>query len=222
MDVVSVVEAAEYLEVSPRRVRRMLADELLAGRQIGREWAIERRALENLRRHRGPVGRPWRASSAWAVLAVANGNGSDLSPVDRSRARRRLAERGLAGLVAQLGARAEMRQFYGHPSVLEPLAAEPNVVRSGVSAAADYRADNVASDFLEAYVPEARIAALISEYGLDSDAERPNVVLRVVGDAVWPFAPEIDVAPRSVVAVDLLEADDERSRRAGAALARPL
>lgn len=219
MTVVSVVEAAEYLEVSPRRVRRMLADDLLAGRQIGREWAIERRALENLRHHRGPVGRPWRASSAWAVLAVAKGDGSDLSPMDRSRARHRLAEHGLVGLVARLGARAEMRRFYGHPSVLEPLAAEPGVVRSGVSAAANHGADIVASDFLEAYVPAARIAALISQYGLDPDAERPNVVLRVVDEAVWPFAPEMDMAPRSVVAVDLLEADDERSRRAGAELA---
>ncbi len=220
MNVMSVVAAAEYLEVSPRRVRRMLADGLLAGHRIGRVWAIERRALESLRRHRGPVGRPWSASSAWALLAIADGGGSDLSPVDRSRARRRLAEQGLAGLVARLGARAEMQRFYGHPSVLELLAAEPDVVRSGVSAAADYRADIVVSDFLEAYVPEARIAALISQYGLDPDAERPNVVLRVVGDPAWPFTSEIDVAPRPVVAVDLLEADDERSRRAGAALAR--
>ena len=220
MDVVSVVEAAEYLEVSPRRVRQMLADELLAGRQIGREWVIERRALESLRRHRGPVGRPWRAPSAWAVLAIANGDGSDLSPMDRSRARRRLAEHGLAGLVARLGARSEMRRFYGHPSVFEPLAAEPDVVLSGVSAAANHGADVVASDFLEAYVPEARVAALINQYGLDPDAERPNVVLRVVGDALWPFPPEMDVASRFVVAVDLLEADDERSRRAGADLAR--
>jgi thiamine biosynthesis lipoprotein ApbE len=31
-----------------------------------------------------------------------------------------------------------------------------------------------ASEVLEAYVPEARIAALISQFGLDSDAERPN------------------------------------------------
>ncbi len=219
MDVVNVAEAAEYLEVSPRRVRRMLADELLAGHQIGREWAIERRALENLKRHRGPVGRPWRASSAWAVLAIADGDSLDLSPADRSRARRRLAERGLAGLVARLGARAEMRRFYGHPSVLDALASEPDVVRSGVSAGANHGVDIVAGDFLEAYVPEARIAALINHFGLDPDAERPNVVLRVVGDAVWPFSPEMVVAPRCVVAVDLLEADDERSRRAGAALA---
>ncbi len=220
MDVVSVVEAAEYLEVSPRRVRQMLADDLLDGRQIGREWAIERRSLDSLRQHRGPVGRPWRALSAWAVLAIADGDGSDLSPMDRSRARRRLAEQGLAGLVARLGVRAEMRRFYGHPSVLKPLGAEPDVVRSGVSAAANHGADIVAPDFLEAYVPEARIAAIANQYGLDPNAERPNVVLRVVDDAVWPFAPEEEVASRSVVAVDLLEAGDERSRRAGAELAR--
>lgn len=222
MDVVGVVEAAEYLEVSPRRVRRMLADGLLAGRQIGRVWAIERRALESLRRHRGPVGRPWRASSAWAVLAIANGDGADLSPMDRSRARRRLAEQGLAGLAARLGARAQMRRFYGHPSVLEPLAAEPDVVRSGVSAAANHGADIVAPDFLEAYVPEARIAAIANQYGLDPDSERPNIILRIVDEAVWSFTPEMDVASRSIVAVDLLEADDERSRRAGAELARQL
>jgi len=96
------------------------------------------------------------------------------------------------------------------------------VVRSGVSAAADHGADIVASDSLEAYVPAARIAAIVKQYGLDPDAERPNVILRVVDDAVWPFAPEEQVAPRSVVAIDLLEADDERSRRAGAELARQL
>ncbi|MDJ0497497.1 MAG: helix-turn-helix domain-containing protein [Acidimicrobiia bacterium] len=222
MDVVSVVEAAEYLEVSPRRVRQMLADDLLAGRQIGREWAIERRSVESLKQHRGPVGRPWRASSAWAVLAIADGAGSDLSPMDRSRARRRLAGQGLVGLAARLGARAEMRRFYGHPSVLGPLAAEPEVVRSGVSAAADHGADIVASDFLEAYVPAARIPAIINQYGLDPDAERPNILLRIVDEAAWPFAPEMDMASRSVVAVDLLEADDERSRRAGAELAQHL
>lgn len=220
MNAVSVAKAAEYLAVSPRRVRRMLADELLAGHRIGREWAIERRSLENLRRHRGSVGRPWRASSAWAVLAVASGNDSDLSSLDRSRARRRLAERGLAGLVTRLGARADKRQLYGHPSVLGPLAAESGLVRSGVSAAADCGADIVALDFLEAYVSEGRIAALIKQYGLDPDAERPNAVLRVVDEEAWPFAPGIDVAPRAVVAIDLLEADDERSRRAGAALAQ--
>ncbi|GBE24221.1 hypothetical protein BMS3Bbin02_00490 [bacterium BMS3Bbin02] len=54
----------------------------------------------------------------------------------------------------------------GHPSVLEPLAAEPDVVRSGASAAADHGADVMASDFLEAYVPEARIAAMINLYDI--------------------------------------------------------
>lgn len=203
-----------------RRVDSGWETAFLVGHQIGREWAIERRSLENLGRHRGLVGRPWRALSAWAVLAIANGDSSGLSPLDRSRARRRLAEHSLAGLAARLGARAELRRFYGHPSVLEALAVEPDIVRSGVSAAAEYGADIVASGFLEAYVPEERVLALVRQYGLDPDAERPNIVLRVVGDSVWPFTPEMDVAPRPVVAVDLLEADDQRSRRAGAELAQ--
>lgn len=218
MNIVSVAESAEHLGVSPRRVRQMLADGLLVGRRIGREWAVERRSLENLRHHRGPVGRPWRARSAWAVLAMASGDHSDLSAVDRSRASRRLAEHGLVGLSAKLGARAELRPFYGHPSVLDRLAKESDVIRSGVSAAAEYEVDIVVSDFLEAYVPKASLAAVVSRYGLDSDSERPNILLRVVDDSVWPFAREMDFAPRPVVAVDLLEADDERSRRAGSEL----
>ena len=220
MDVVSVADAAAELAVSRRRVRQMLTDGLLPGHQLGREWVIERRALDQLSRHRRPVGRPWRASSAWAVLAIANGDDPDLSPVDRSRARQRLAERGLAGLVDRLSARANVQHFYGHASVLSRLAEEPGVVRSGVSAAADYGADIVASEAFEAYVPEDQLADLVARYGLDAGAERPNVVLRVVDDALWPFAPEAKVAPRLVVAVDLLEADDQRSRRAGTALVR--
>jgi hypothetical protein len=97
---------------------------------------------------------------------------------------------------------------------------EPNLVRSGVSAAADHRADVLASEFLEAYIPSSQAQDIIERYGLNPDAERPNIVLRIVEDAAWPFAGDIRVAPRAVVAVDLLESDDERSRRSGLALAQ--
>jgi hypothetical protein len=93
------------------------------------------------------------------------------------------------------------------------------VVRSGASAAADYRADIIASDFLEAYVLASRVPTLVKRYGLDPDAQRWNILLRVVDDAVWPFGLDVGMAARAIVAVDLLEADDDRSRRAGAALA---
>ena len=220
MELVNVQEAARQLGVSPRRVRRMLADDLVAGVRIGRAWALEQRHLDRFKNHRASIGRPWSALSAWAVLAAADGHDSVLAPVDRSRAHHRLSGEGLLGVVNRLGARAQRQDFYGHPSVLRRLANEPSLVLSGVSAAAEHRADVLASDFLEAYIPLSRVQGIVRRYALNSDPERPNIVLRVVEDSIWPFASGDRVAPRAVVAVDLLESEDDRSRRAGSALAR--
>lgn len=220
MNFESVSGAASKLGVSPRRVRQMLAGGKLSGQRLGREWVVDPRALERVRLRRELVGRPWNASSAWALLALANGEQPDLTPVERSRAKRRLAEHGLIGLVERLRARAKPCRFYGHPAVFDRLARESEVVRSGVSAAAEYGADIVASNEFEGYVRASGIEPLVRRYALDADAEQPNVMLRVVDDEVWSYLQAAKVAPRPVVAVDLLEADDERSRRAGVELAR--
>lgn len=220
MALVSVAEAARQLAVSPRRVRKMLADRLIPGVRIGRAWGLEERHIDRFKSHRVSTGRPWTASSAWAALAVADGNDSILAPVERSRARRRLSAHGFLGVVDRLAPRAKREDFYGHPSVLRRLANEPSLILSGVSAAAAHRADVRASGFLEAYVPLSQAQGIIRRYALRPDAERSNIVLRIVEDSVWPFAGSDRIAPRAVVAVDLLESDDERSRRAGSGLAR--
>ena len=111
-----------------------------------------------------------------------------------------------------------MRSFYAHPSILPLLGAQSDVVPSGISAAAYYRLDIVATDQFEGYAPAAALPALASRYALDEDPERPNVALRVVADRLWPFDPSDEVAPPAIVAVDLLEADDDRSRRAATQL----
>jgi hypothetical protein len=193
----------------------MLADGQLVGERIGRDWVVDRARIELARRRRHVAGRPWLPASAWAVLAVASGGGSYLSPVDRSRARHRLAEHGLVELVDRLVARAEGRPFYGHPAALPCLGHEEGGVRGGVSAAADHGVDLVGGDLLEIYFPEQRLGALIERYALDDDAERPNVLVHAVDDAVWPFDAGVEFAPWPVVAVDLLESEDERARRAG-------
>ncbi|WKZ83281.1 MAG: helix-turn-helix domain-containing protein [Acidimicrobiia bacterium] len=220
MSLVDVAEAAQQLGVSPRRVRQMLADELVPAVRIGRAWAVEQRHVDHLKNHRASAGRPWSPSSAWAALAAADGREHSLSSVDRSRARRRLGRAGLVGIAERLAARADSRRFYGHPSVLERLGNAPDVVRSGVSAAKEHGADLLAWGFLEAYVPRSAADGIISKYALDEDAERANIVLRIVEDSAWPFAPGERFAPRAVVAIDLLESGDERSRRSGLALAR--
>ena len=215
LNVLSVAQVADELDVSPRRVLQLLAAGQLPGEKLGWGWAVDAAAVDRWGRHRGAVGRPWSPDSAWAVLSLANGDESDASPVDRFRARQRLSEQGLIGLVDRLGARAEPRHFYGHPAVRQRIVNEAGVVRGGVSAASDCDIGLIASDGVEAYVSRSRLPALIKRYALEPGAERPNVLLRVVDDRVWPFPPEAKVAPWPVVAVDLLEADDERSNRAG-------
>lgn len=215
MSMFGVADAAEQLGVSARRVRQMLADGVLDGERVGRAWIIEREQLRRVAEVRPEVGRPWSPASAWAVLALADGEEVDLSPVDRSRARKRLAQ-GLDHLVARLAARCERRRFYAHPGVLDRLAGE--VVRAGISAAAHHGADLVIGEGAEGYVRASDVERLVDKFALDDQAARPNVLLRIVEDAVWPFEVDRRYAGQSVVGVDLLESEDSRSRRAGAEL----
>ncbi len=214
MDVSAV--AAE-LGVSDRRVRQMLANGQLRGSRVGRAWLVERDVVDDAVRQELPVGRRWRPEAAWALLDLMAGRERELSPVDRVRIRRR-AEMGLAANLGRLRVRAEERRFYGHPSVLGALVESRTVVRSGVSAAGDYDIGLVAMDAFEGYVRASGVDGVAQEFALEEGAGRWNVLLRVVDDRVWPFSPADRVAPRLVVAVDLLDSPDERSRRAGSEL----
>lgn len=221
MVLVSVAEAAEELGVSERRVRQMLDDGSLTGRRIGRSWVIDLAEVHRRGRRPAPKGRPWSPRSAWALLAVLDGEPSALSPTERSRARRRVRG-GIEPLVDRLRARADERSFYAHPGVLSRLAAEPEIVRGGVSALVDHGLDLVVESEFDGYVRGRDLDAVVSRFALDGEAERPNVLLRVVSDDCWPFAPDQRVAGRAVVAADLLDSDDTRTARAGSDLAATL
>lgn len=177
MEPIGIADAARQLEVSPRRVHQLVAAGQLSGHRIGRSWVLDRVGVQRFARSRPEAVRPWRASSAWNVLAMANGDDVQVSPVDRSRARKRL-QSGLEPLASRLSSRAQNRWFYGHPAVHSEVLSHPGVAASGVSALSDHRVD------------------------------------LVVSDDDWPFEAGQRVAPAPVVAVDLLEADDERSQRA--------
>ena len=47
-EMLTIEEVAEYLRVSDRTIRRMLADGRLHGVNLGRTWRIPRQALEEL------------------------------------------------------------------------------------------------------------------------------------------------------------------------------
>lgn len=214
MSIVDVAKAASELEVSPRRVRQLIAEGQLAADRIGRSWAIEGSDLERVKL--GSAGRPWSAASAWAVLRLAAGADSPgMSALERSRARRRLADHGLVGLVDRLRSRSERKQMNAHPSALERIHRDAATVRGGVSALDDHDVDLIVSDAAEVYVKASAASDLIDRHALEVDAERPNIIVHVVDDDVWPFDDAERVAPWPVVAIDLIDAHDERSQRAG-------
>lgn len=215
MALVGVQTAAKRLGVSPRRVRQMIADKKLPARRVGRAWAIDERDIKPSARR--PAHRPWKPASAWAVLAAAEGSSPPhpMAAHDRHRARKRAAE-GLPAIAGQLSERAERRSFYAHPADLPRILSSAGAVRAGASAAADHGIDLVGGGPDEVYVSESALARIAASHHIEERSERPNLIMRVIADADWPFPDGAQAAPLAVAAVDLLESDDERARRAAA------
>lgn len=200
------------LGVSFQRVRILVSGGELPGRKVAGRWFVDRSAVE--RRGRDPKlsGRPYSSAHAWGLIALADGEPAPwLAPSDRSRLRRHLRERDLEDLHPLLVRRARRVALRAHPSDVPRIEREPDLVRSGVSAAAEHRLEIVAPGVLEAYVRGGAVERLKRRYHLQPSGD-PNVILHVV-DGRWPFDPERRVASRLAAVLDLLD-DDERSRRA--------
>ena len=125
---------------------------------------------------------------------------------------------GLENIVVLLSERARRRTFYAHPADIDRIIAVPGVVRTAASAAEERGIDLIGPGPAEAYVASSVLEEIATRFHIEERSERPNLVLRVVDDAHWPFPDGLVVAPTAVAAIDLLESDDERARRAGAKL----
>jgi excisionase family DNA binding protein len=231
-DLLTVSEAARLLDVSEPRVYALVDSGALPAFRRGNQYLIHAVDVEARRAQGVANGRPLDQTSAWAVLWLAlareSGDlgpwGAYLSRNTRWRIRQKLADgplsRALLALAPRLRHRGHLLRLRAHPSDVPRIAEEPDVVRTGVSAAADVGADIVAPGILEAYVPAARIDDLRAQYLLE-ESRSPNVLLRTVRDP-WPFPPNTRVAPATAVALDLLDSSDERTQRAGRELLRAL
>ena len=217
MGLMGVADAADRLGVSSRRVRQMLADGTLPGQRVGRTWVIEERSLRTVASDRRGAHRPWNPSSAWAVLGLADGAEIVCTTLERSRAQRRLAG-GLGEIRGRLESRAQKRRYYVHPSAIARIAARTGIVRTAASASREHHLGLVGGTDLEAYIRRSDLQQLIDDEPAEERTDLWNLLLRVVEDHVWPFPPGAEFAPRAVVAVDALESEDERVKRAGAEL----
>lgn len=221
-DHVSVADAARALRVSDRRIRALISAGALAAQNVGSRWLVSRADVEQRARRRGRPGRRLGQRNAWALVARLSGaEWPELPPWDRYRLKQRLAKRSLLSLADELRDRAEPHLFRGDERVLERLRRDPDVVLSGVNAAAEYGVDIRAPGVVEAYVDRDRLHDLVYRYALrTAEIVDANVLLRVLdGSVPWMRGA---VAPVAAVALDLLESSDDRSRRAGRELARRL
>ncbi len=106
--------------------------------------------------------------------------------------------------------------FYGHPSLLDELAADSFLACSGERAGAEYGLDLVPAGHVQGYVREDAAQVLVDRHMLQpADRFVANVFLRMVENLPLEHPP---VAPRIFVAADLMESDDPRSRDAGSSL----
>ncbi len=214
-ELLSVPDAARHLGVTDQRVRALIRDGVIDAQRVGGRWVLQARAVEDrLRASRAP-GRPFNQSVSWALLHLIVGEAPEwLSASHQSQLKRRLRTSPRAELVAKLKSRAELRRYRAHPASIDRLAEEPELHEAGVSAAAAHGADVSSLGELEAYVSSSNWSGLERSYPLGARSEAPNLFIHVTEDgerlpanssAVWSL----------VVALDLIEADDGRSQRAG-------
>ena len=216
-DWISAADVARRLRVNDARVRALIEHGALPGRKVANRWLVPQQALQSSEVAARVAGRPFSPENAWGLLFLASGRSADwLSPMDRSRLKARLKSPKFP-LASRFRRRASVNFLRGDERALRNIVADEKFVRSGVSAAEDHSVDLVAPGVVEGYLPKERLAMLAHKHVLRVVGENSaNLIVRAVADS-WPFEFE-RVAPEAVVAVDLIDSVDQRTRRAGSQL----
>lgn len=216
----SVREAAQRLGVSPVAVRQQIAGGRLPAVKRGRDWWVDPRAVERMRRQPARSGRPLSSPLAWAVLLLASNDEAAADrvlkhPRYRSRARAWLREQSLLEDAPRLRARAVSEEFDAHPSELRRIAARPDVLLTG-SLAGGLVGLVGRPSAVEVYAPVGQREAIVREHALVPGSGPVRV--RWVANEIWGAldADEESRGPRAAVLLDLLESDEPRARREAA------
>ena len=214
--------AARKLGVHESRIRALASHDRLGARKLGGRWVIDSNALLREMQRSRERGRPYDPKNGFALLFLASGERPNwIRPDVRSRLQRRLAEGSLKRDLPRLRGRARRLSVRAGESALRAIQKDRDFIKSGVSAAIEYAADISAPGVIEGYYPADKLAAVIYRYALrEVDEAQANLIVHELGAPI-PFAKR-SVMPAAVVAVDLLEAGDARSRRAGQKLLRSI
>ncbi|SNS42626.1 DNA binding domain-containing protein, excisionase family [Geodermatophilus saharensis] len=211
----TVDQAATRLGVSTQEVRRLVRTGTLPAERVGRTLVLTEDAVDERARLTVTPGRVLSAPVAWATLWELSGEGAPW--VDRaasSRLRGRLQTSDAEQVVAAVRERADRCDMRVLPAYRDRVLAAEGVLASGITAADAVGADVVAAGArAELYCTAQTLGALRRELGL-SDRGEPNLLVRVPRFSDLPLIGR-DRMPAAVVAVDLAESADVRTRRAG-------
>lgn len=220
-NLVSVSDAAMRLGISARRVRALATNGRVPAQKIANRWFVEVDRLGERGRSAGARGRPFSAKHSLGLLYLASGDDARwLSEYEKWRLRRYALPR-LHSLLSRLRSRANVHAVLAPESVVKRLASDPKFVRSGVSAAEHHRADISGRSVLDGYYGERDFNNLAYRYALQPAPEAAaNLIVRGIEDG--SVLSGRHYMPIGVVAADLADSADARSRRAGVQLLRRL
>jgi excisionase family DNA binding protein len=212
-----VVDAAEQLGVSPREVRRLIADGKLRAVRPGREQLVE---VESVRYRAGVLrpraGRPLSPAMAWAVLASMSGHRPEWMSSSQLVRVKRHARKPLDQWPYLLSRRAQVRLARFLPMKLDQARlTSPGIAVGGAIAARDHGSSLIATQSpVELYATTQAYEQILTWRGVNWDSHDPNAMLRVLPmdlpEAAIGWIMDLTV-PMAVAAADLLDHGDERS-----------
>lgn len=209
----TVAQTSERLHVTPDAVRRLIRRGILPANKVGRQWFIPHEAVAKRKDISPRRGRRLAPARAWGLLFLADGDDAPwLSRDARWRMRISLEAEGLASMRDRLLDRAVVHTFRAHSSLLERIAGDLDLMLTGTSAARELHLGLLGGqDRVDAYVASTLLATMVKRHHLRTSDE-PNVILRAVPPIDWSWPPA-RVAPRSAVALDLLDDPEPRVRQ---------
>jgi excisionase family DNA binding protein len=215
--------AAERLGVNQSRVRALVASGGLVARRMGSQWLVDADSVDRqaalTTAHASS--RAMAARVAWASGDLADGGRAEwLTASERSRLRKRFASASRPEIVQRwLADRCDGTvRFRVGTAELAALLAEPDVVRTGISAASAYGCGLGDGGHADVYVARDIASRLVGDYFL-VEGKTGNLTLRRMSENFHLVTARTmndhRVAPRLVVGVDLADDTDARTRTAG-------
>ncbi|MGH3482472.1 MAG: helix-turn-helix domain-containing protein [Nocardioidaceae bacterium] len=214
--------AAELLGISERQVRHLVDSGELDARKVAGRLFIDETSLDRRLRSRPGPGRPLSGRAAWACLWELSGERAEwLGRSERSRLRSWLDRWSPEDVMQACRRRSARHDLRVLPRYLPDVLAAEGIAAGGLSAAATVGADIVGAGPAEIYSTDATLRELVERFGLSTHGES-NLTVRIAHPPGDRLVEGRDVMPAAVVAVDLMEAADTRTRRAGVDLAAQL